>query len=122
MKEILPKYVKQVSGEPRRRWFEDSYFDLLVWQNERGQIVGFQLCYDKSYNQRSLIWKEQMGFLHTKVDDGENRPGKYKAAPILVDDGVFDSLSIAEKFKCKSQDIDKKVSTFVFNKIKEYQC
>jgi hypothetical protein len=120
MKEILPKYVKQIPGEPRRRWFEDNYFDLIVWENELGQIAEFQLCYDKLHNQRSLIWKEQIGYMHNKVDDGENKPGRYKATPILIDDGVFDFVTIAEKFKYKSKDIDTKVSTFVFNKIKKY--
>lgn len=120
MKEILPKYVKQIPGESRRRWFEDHYFDLLVWENELGQIVEFQLCYDKLHNQRSLLWKEQIGYMHNKVDDGENRPGKYKATPILVDDGAFDFVAIAEKFNFKSKDIDPKVSTFVFNKIIKY--
>lgn len=120
MKEIHPKYINQVPGEPRRRWFEDNYFDLLVWENESGQIVEFQLFYDKFYNQRSLIWKDQSGYSHNKVDDGENKPGKYKASPILVNDGVFDFAKIAEKFRSRSQDIDTKVSSFVFNKIKEY--
>lgn len=120
MKEILTKYVEQIPGEPHKRWFEDSYFDLLVWENETGQIVEFQLYYDKLHNQRSLIWKKQAGFMHSKVDDGENKPGKYKSTPILVEDGVFDIVTIPEKFKNKSRDIDTKVSTFVYNKIKKY--
>lgn len=120
MKEILPKYVKQIPGEPRRRWFEDNYFDLLVWQDELGQIIEFQLCYDKQYNQRSLIWNEQIGYVHNKVDDGENKPGKYKAAPILRDDEIFDFAKIAEKFKNQSRDIDTKLASFVLDKIKKY--
>lgn len=120
MKEIHPKYVKQIAGEPHRRWFEDDYFDLLVWENELGQIVQFQLYYDKLHNQRSLTWKEQIGYLHNKVDDGENKPGRYKATPILVDCGVFDSNAISKKFKYKSKDIATTVSTFVFSKIRDY--
>jgi len=120
MKEILPKYVKQIPGEPHRRWFEDNYFDLLIWENEAGQIVEFQLCYDKLHHQRSLIWKEKVGYRHNKVDDGENKPGKYKAAPIFLDDGLFDTAAIADKFRYKSKNIDKKVSTFVLNKINDY--
>lgn len=120
MKEILPKYVKQIPGEPRRRWFEDNYFDLLVWENEAGPIVAFQLSYDKRHNQRSLMWKEQIGYMHNKVDDGENKPGKYKATPILVEDGVLDFVKVAEKFKLNSKAIDTEVSTFVYNKILEY--
>ena len=120
MKEIRTKYVKQISGEPHKRWFEDNYFDLLVWENESGQIVEFQLYYDKLHYQRSLIWNEQTGYLHSKVDDGETQPGKYKSTPILIDDGVFDFVTIAEKFTNNSRDIDPKVSNFVINKIKNY--
>jgi len=121
MKEIHPKYVKQVQGEPHKRWFEDDYFDLLVWENELGQIVEFQLCYDKLHNQRSLIWKKQFGYMHSKIDDGENNPGKYKATPILVDDGVFNSAAIAERFRNRSKEIDTKVSTFVLEKMRDYR-
>ena len=120
MIEILTKYVKQIPGEPYKRWFEDSYFDLLVWENESGQIVEFQLYYDKLHNQRSLTWKKQTGYMHSKVDDGENKPGKYKSTPILIDDGVFDFETIAEKFKNNSKYIDTKVSTFVISKLKKY--
>jgi len=120
MKEIHPKYVKQVPGEPHKRWFEDDYFDLLVWENELGQIVEFQLYYDKLHIQRSIIWKKQFGYTHSKIDDGENKPGKYKATPILVDDGVFNSEAITERFKNQSKEIDRKVSTFVFNKLRDY--
>ncbi len=120
MKEILQKYIKQIPGEPHRRWFEDDYFDLLVWENEKGEIVGFQLCYDKVHNQHALTWKDDMGYTHNKVDDGENKPGKYKSAPILIADGIFDQETVAEKLKLKSKNIDARVSAFVYNKIKSY--
>jgi len=37
-------HVKQVSGEPRCRWFQDDQFDLFIWQDERQNIVEFELC------------------------------------------------------------------------------
>ncbi len=120
MREINQDVVKQVPGEPRRRWFEDEYFDLLVWEDEVGKIVEFQLCYDKRYDQHALTWKELTGYFHNEVDDGENKPGKYKSSPMLIPDGIFDCEIIAEKFKRSSKDIDLNVSLFVYNKIKEY--
>ena len=120
MKEIRTKFVKQIPGEPHKRWFEDSYFDLLVWENESGQIVEFQLYYDKLHNQRSLTWKKQTGYTHSKVDDGEYKPGKYKSTPILIDDGDFDFVTIADKFENNSRGIDAKVSNFVVNKIRKF--
>ncbi len=41
------KQVRQHKGEPRRRWFNDDYFDLIVWFSEKDSISGFQLCCDK---------------------------------------------------------------------------
>ncbi len=31
--------IKQFAGEPKRRWFTDEYFDLIVWQDESAEIV-----------------------------------------------------------------------------------
>jgi len=120
MREIDQNIVKQVPSEPMRRWFVNDFFDLLVWENGAGNIVGFQLCYNKIHNQHALTWHEQKGYIHSKVDDGENKPGKYKSAPMLIPDGVFAYLSIAEKFKFESADIDIKISTFVYKKLMSY--
>jgi hypothetical protein len=120
MREINQDIVKQVPDEPRRRWFEDDFFDLLIWENSAGRIVGFQLCYDKLHNQHALTWNENKGFIHNKIDDGENNPGKYKSTPLLTPDGTFYYLSIAEKFKIKSFDIDAEVSAFVYEKVRDY--
>ncbi|MBN2254975.1 MAG: hypothetical protein JW736_04670 [Deltaproteobacteria bacterium] len=120
MKEINQGIIEQIPGEPLRRWFVSDFFDLLVWENDVGEIVGFQMCYDKLHNQHALTWNKDKGYLHNKVDDGENKPGRYKSAPILIADGVFDILPIADRFKRESIDIDAKVSAFVCEKIENY--
>ena len=121
MREINPKYVSQKKGELHRRWFEDEYFDLLVWEDETGAIVGFQLSYDKQRNQRALTWKKKKYYIHDKVDDGESRLGRFKASPILLSDGIFEYSKIAERFKKASSEIDEDVSSFVYNKLKNYK-
>lgn len=120
---MLKEYrnVRQVTGESRRRWFTDEYFDLIVWiDDEQDEIVGFQLCYDLERRQHALTWHKETGFTHHRVDDGENRPGKLKATPILVPDGTFHSQAIATKFKRASQTIEEPLATFIYNKILEY--
>ena len=37
---------RQVRGEPRRRWFGSEQMDLIVWCDDTGAPIGFQLCYD----------------------------------------------------------------------------
>ena len=119
---MLKEYtrVKQIEGESRRRWFADNYFDLIVWFDEKDQIVGFQLCYDIERSHRAFTWQKDSGFSHHKIDDGENRPGKVKASPILVPDGVFEYEEIAARFRQHSQQLDSQIATTVYRTILQY--
>lgn len=110
---------RQIPGEALRRWFSGSHFDLIVW-HEDGAIVGFQLCYGKPHRERALTWKEGRGYVHTAVDDGEGRSGKYKETPLLVADGVFDSARVAELFRAHSAGIDPDVVAFVLHRILDF--
>jgi hypothetical protein len=108
--------VRQVVEEPRRRWFADDYFDLIIWVGERGGFIGFQLCYDKFGDEHALTWHKKTGFSHHRVDSGEmQRP--YKATPILVSDGSLDLTGISHLFTERSRTIDAKVASFVLSKI-----
>ena len=117
---IETKSVRQINGEPRRRWFWSNYFDLIVWFNSENDIIGFQLCYDKNRYQRVLTWKMESGYSHDRIDDGEGSPGKYKGTPILAADGIFEEGKIAALFKEESQSIDKQIAGFIHEKILEY--
>jgi hypothetical protein len=111
--------VRQVENDDFRRWFMDEFFDLIVWYDKRNRITGFQLCYDKIRNEHALTWRSGRGFIHTRIDDGE-RPGSSKMSPILVADGAFDKMSIAEHFKRESGQIDPEIAAFVFEKVMSY--
>jgi hypothetical protein len=113
--------VRQIEGEHWRRWFADRYFDLIVWITGDGEIAGFQLCYDKEADQRALTWKRPGSYTHTGIDDGENRPGRFKQTPILVADGVFDHATIAERFKQASLEIDPPIAEFVHARLQAYE-
>ena len=89
------KNVRQIDGEPRRRWFWNDYFDIIVWFSDDNEIIGFQLCYDKSKRQRVLTWNKGTGYSHDKIDDGEGDPGKPKGTPILMADGIFEKEKIS---------------------------
>ena len=115
------KKVRQIEGEPKRRWFSDDFFDLIVWFLKGKDILGFQLCYAKPSDQRAITWKWPDAYFHQRIDDGETRPGKHKATPILVPDGRFDYQVIAEKFRKESTDIDPEISKFVFEMLSQYR-
>lgn len=112
--------IRQIEGEPRRRWFTDKTFELLVWFDESGDILAFELYYNRTWEQRALSWRKNVGYEHYQVDDGEGRPGKMKASPILVPDGWFDHEKIAQRFKEESALIEPAVSSFIHDKILDY--
>lgn len=87
--------------------------DLIVWYDPIGEIDGFQLCYDKQHEEKALTWSSECGLLHDQVDDGENRPGRYKSAPILTRDGEIPFTHVLEAFQTLSEDLDPQVRQFV---------
>ena len=112
--------TRQVANEGRRRWFTDSYFDLIVWY-VRGEteIAGFQLCYDKQRDERAVTWHRGEGFDHKRIDDGEVA-GRMKMTPVLVPDGTFDCAAVAERFSRESRKIDPEVREFVHERLTGY--
>lgn len=114
------KNIKQLKGEPLRRWFIDDYFDLIVWLDKQNNISGFQLCYDKYKKQHALTWHKSSGYMHNLVDDGENKPGKYKSAPILVSNGQFDKNKVADFFKKASSSLEDRIADIIYEKLIQY--
>ena len=56
--------VKQYPGEHFRRWFQDDYFDVIIWlEADRKDVFGFQLCYDVEGDEHCLTWKKDSGFV-----------------------------------------------------------
>ena len=112
--------TRQIENEGHRRWFTDSYFDLIVWYERKGStIAGFQLCYDKQREERALTWRRGEGFDHKRIDDGDVT-GRMKMTPVLVPDGAFDYSAIAARFHRESERIDPGVRKFVYKTLTNY--
>lgn len=112
--------VRQIPGEPARRWFSSPELDLIVWLDEAGNPGGFELCYDKQHRERSIAWDQHSGFRHMAVDDGEQRPGKYKATPVLVADGPFDAHAVIDSFRAASRDLPPEIAEYVLQALEQY--
>ena len=112
--------VSQIQGESRRRWFADEFFDLIVWYDDKNEISGFQLCYNKEDDEHALTWKRKSSYTHHRVDDGESKPHR-KATPVLVADGMFNHKVVAERFSRESKNIEQALSEFVSEKILQYE-
>lgn len=109
----------------RRRWFEDDYFDLIVWCDTvaPGEIVRFQLCYDKRGRERALTWQQGLGFAHEAVDTGEAGPWDYRA-PVLTKRAGRDAHEplppeLHALFAARSAHIERTLAEFIRLKLAE---
>ena len=110
LKEI--RALKQHQDGLFRRWFEDDFFDLIVWYDQRQEIFGFQLCYEKSRDEHALTWREDRGYGHHRIDTGEQTVWE-TSAPLLIAAGPFPRQDIIESFVERSTAIDSKVVRYV---------
>jgi len=112
---------RQIEGEAYRRWFSSEDMDLIVWQqSKQGQIIGFQLCYDKERHEKALTWKTASGFTHTCVDDGEDHKTKYKSTPILFNNTQPNIDLLLALFKQQSGQLDQHLLDLISDKICAY--
>ena len=111
--------VRQIPGEPRRRWFTCEDLELVVWCDESGGPIGFQLCYNNGGSEYALTCSPDCGFSHKIVDDGEQGPGKHKATPILVAGAPASARLITERFAQVSAGLPVKIAEFVGKKLRE---
>ncbi|RMF14028.1 MAG: hypothetical protein D6761_10120 [Candidatus Dadabacteria bacterium] len=89
--------VRQLHGEPRRRWFSDEDFDLFVFYEGR-TIVGFQLCFDKQADETALTWDRSEGVWIRRVDTGEAHPFEQRS-PVLTEAGDVSPAELAARFR-----------------------
>jgi hypothetical protein len=143
LKEIIE--ARQITGEPRRRWFSDEVFDLIVWYADpmatpsngapsddgpepdadagrpgETHIVGFQLCYREWPEEKALTWLKGEGFSHNRIDQGEGRPDHHKMTPILLPDGEFDAGQVQDQFQAACAEIDPQIAEIVCNALAHY--
>lgn len=105
--------VRQIPGESPRRWFCSADFDLVVWLDAGGHPAGFELCYDKRRDEHALRWSHAGGFRHLRIDDGEQRPGKYKGSPVLEADGRVDADRLCRRFAQASGALPPEIGQFI---------
>ncbi len=111
--------TQQASIQGYRRWFQDDYFDLFVWQDENEEIISFQLCYDRSGEERVLVWDNEKGFEHYQIDDGEATPCK-NMAPVFLSPALFSRTEVIPQFIRASMMITPYISQFIMQKLVEY--
>ena len=111
------KAVVQNKGEPRRRWFFDDTFDLLVWFNERRSPVGYQLTYPTDDGERVLTLFPNGELNHNRVDEGASGL-KHDMMPLLTRDGHFAIDRVLPEFYRRAEQLDFETFSIVVNGMK----
>ncbi len=106
----------RLPGEPGRRWFQDEYFDLLVWIDDDGRPWGFQLSYNRGPGEHALTWTPERGYRHERVDSGETDPLR-NLAPVLLADGPFPAEALRRRFFAAGADLEADIRTFVVDRL-----
>lgn len=110
--------LKKEKEGSKRRWFMSNDYDLIVFNNEQGEIKEFQFCYDKNKHEQMLSWSIEAGYSHMAIDDGDvlNDMG-HKRAPLVVPNGSYSVNAILNKFLSASNSLPKNIEQFVKTKI-----
>ena len=111
--------TSQYPDEPHRRWFSGHKCDLIVWDDPSGNIIGFQLCYNKFKNEHAMTWRADSGWVHNRVEY-DNPTWGHGEFPVMQPDGVFDKDTVVTIFEKESHHIDQDVVAFVLAKLGEY--
>ena len=65
-------------------WFRaGSQADLQLWIDDAGAVAGLDFSYQAAARLTLLRWRAGQPVWHGLVDDGEQRPGHYKASILL---------------------------------------
>ncbi len=114
------RHVSQDPGEPRRRWFSDEEFDLIVWMNADESIHGFELCYDKQGREKALRWIDGQGIRHYAVDSGEQSPEHNRSPMLQAMNGRGEMKRVLESFRSSREELPDGLSDLVQKKLAEY--
>lgn len=113
-------HVKQEPGVAgRRRWFQGSGLELIVWLDAAGMPDGFQICYTGTLGrEQALTWRKERGFTHSRVDGGDTRPDK-DLTPVLMPDTAVPWKKLRCEFAGGSDGLEPALRDFVTARLAE---
>jgi hypothetical protein len=110
----------RADGHGLRRWFQDDYFDLYVWQDRSGSPSAFQLCYDRQHAEGAIGWSAREGYMHARVDAGR-QAGGHPMTPIHRTAAPPPYFRVYARFLQSTQDWDPVMRAFVQARLREYR-
>jgi hypothetical protein len=108
--------IKAIPGQGPRRWFNDEHFDLFVWYDAGGRILGFQLCFDKDKRvERALSFTEEEGYSLNQVA-GENSVCDM-GSPVLAPGGEFSHRQLIDQLDERSAALERSLYEYLREKL-----
>ncbi len=114
-----PRPIRRTGPALLRRWYQDEFFDLYVWQRADGTLTGFQLCYDLRGRERALSWRLKHGFSHSRVDH-VHVTGRMSGTPLLAGAAHFPHRLVRLRFEAAAAPLDPAVRRFIIDKMREF--
>lgn len=113
--------VEQRNPQLTRRWFQDEYFDLYVWQDGGGGVARFQLCYERdTRRERALEWQRGRGFQHLSVRQRYGKsPGRDQSGDMALD-GVLPYVALKDRFAAAARGLPAEILDSILDKLTEY--
>lgn len=65
------KSVRQVAGEPHKRFFRADGADLFVWTDDRGELLEFQFAFDFRFEEVAARWRRGGTTSLVEVETGQ---------------------------------------------------
>lgn len=105
--------IRQIDGEPQRRWFTSEHVELLVWINSTDQPIGFQLCHRDGGAEHAFTWQQSGELSYRSVDTGESTGMGPKSTPILRANGKADLSMLKQLFERVAANVPRVMHDFV---------
>ena len=113
--------VRQRVKEGYRRWFVNSFFDIIVWYDKPGgDLIGFQFCFQKNKSERAFTWTREYQSSHIVSDASTGFGIGHLGSAILQGDGGMIPETVIERFERESGEIDKDIKELIIGKIRAY--
>ena len=93
--------------------------ELILWEDDRGHPLGFQILYSTPEQNMALTWRDAHGFTHHTVDNGEHRARRRKMSPILRATYPPDKRAVRSQFKQTAHTIDPTVFLYVCDRLSQ---
>lgn len=114
-------HARADGGDRMRRWFQDAYFDLYLWQDDHAEPVAFQLCYDRHHAEGAIGWSPGAGYVHARIDDGRTAAGP-PATPLLRAGAPPPYFRILQRFLDATHDWpEPRLRSFVVEHLRAYR-